>query len=79
MICPWTLTPHITAEPAAADDKSYAREVFASLTPDQSKKYGGGEKVSALTLIQNVMKTIADTKMAVYVTKATEFSRLLHS
>ena len=37
-------------------------------------KYGDGEKISALTLIQNVMKTIADTKMVVKITKATEFS-----
>ena len=68
------LEPHIIAEPVATNDKSYVREVFASLTPDQAKKYGDGKKFSALILIQIVMKTIADTKMAVYTTKATEFS-----
>ena len=41
------LEPHIIAEPAATDDKSYVREVFASLTPDQAKRYSDGEKVSA--------------------------------
>ena len=48
--------------------------MFASLTPDQAKKYSDREKVSTLTLVQNVMKTVADTKVAVYITKATDFS-----
>ena len=39
------LEPHIVAEPAATDDKSYVLEVFASVTPDQAQKYGDGEKV----------------------------------
>ena len=67
------LTPHITAEL----HKSYTREVFASqpsLTPDQIQKFGGGEKESAVILIQNVMKYIADMKMSVYVTHATSFN-----
>ena len=64
------LTPHITAEAAVSD----AREVFASLTPDQFQKFGGGEKESAVILIQNVMKCIADMKMSVYVTHATSFN-----
>ena len=68
------LTPHLTAEPAISDDASYAREVFASLTPDQIQKFGGGEKASALTLIQNVMKYVADMKMTVYVSHATSFN-----
>ena len=68
------LTPHITAEPAVSADKGYAREVSASLTPDQIQKFGGGEKESSVLLIQNVMKYIADMKMSVYVTHATAFN-----
>ena len=68
------LAPFITAEPALSDDRAYVREVFASPTPDQIKKYADGETTSALTMMQNVMKSIADTKMSVYITHATTFS-----
>jgi virulence-associated protein VapD len=70
------LTPFITAEPALSDDRAYVREVFASLTPDQIKKYADGEVNSALTMMQNVMKSIADTKMSIYITHATTFSNV---
>ena len=73
------LAPHITAESALSDDRAYVREdgeVFASLTPDQIKKYADGETTSALTMVQNVLKSIADTKMSIYITHATAFSNV---
>ena len=68
------IVPHTIAEPVTTDDKSYIREVFASLTPEQVEKYGDGETKSSVTLIKNVLEKVADTKMSIYVTHATTFN-----
>ena len=73
MICQWISLPILPLSLLCLT-KSYTREGFASLTPDQIQKFGGGEKESSVILIQNVMKYIADMKMSVYVTHATSFT-----
>ena len=70
------LAPFIIAEPALSDDSAYIREVFASLTPDQIKKYADGEANSTLTMRQNVMRYIVGTKMSIYITHATTFNNV---
>jgi hypothetical protein len=68
------ITPEIIAEPVATDDATYVAEVNASLTPEQQEKFGDNQKASAVTLIQNILKNVADTKTAVYMPHISAFS-----
>ena len=68
------ITPEIIAEPVATDDATYVAEVNASLTPEQQEKFGDNQKASAVTLIQNILKNVADTKIAVYMARINAFS-----
>ena len=67
------LAPHIIADPALTADAAYVREVIASLTPEQYEKYGDNEQTSAMKLIQNVLRNVADMKVELYVHYVGEF------
>ena len=68
------ITADIIAEPVRTDDALYVSEVNASLTPEQLDKFSDDERHSAVTLIQNVLKNVADTKTAVYMPHISAFS-----
>ena len=70
------LAPELLAEPARSDDAAYAREVLSSLTPDQFEKYGDTERLSGCLLLQNVLKSVADSKTPIYVHHITAFAAL---